>query len=334
MLNRLFFFLLISILSLEASWDEYKTRFFNENGRIIDKQNENVTHSEAIGYSMYLALKNQDMKSFTKIYRWYRKNLIKNSCGLISWKWGKNKNGKWQVIDHNNATDGDLWIAYDNLLAYEMTKNERYKKEAVTLIKNIKKNLLIKNKKKIYLLPACYGYEKKESFEINLSYYLFFIFDKFFEIDHDKIWQRLKRDGIDLLFKARFTPLELHANWIKINKKDEKISLSKNNLFGYDAIRIPLNILMSDIQNKDLLLHAYKKYIDGMKKMQLVFGVADLKKGMFSIYNYTYAYLAVYNQIDNYFYQQFSFSKELQELKRRRIDDYYSYSIYLISITP
>jgi endoglucanase len=333
MLNRSLFILLILIFPLYASWDEYKERFLLEDGRIIDKKNCDITHSEAIGYSMYLALKNKDLKSFKKIYHWYKKNLLKNSFGLISWKWGQDKSGKWHILDNNNATDGDLWIAYDNLLAYEITQNEKYKKEALVLMNSIKKNLFLKNKAKIYLLPAHYGYENKKSFEINLSYYLFFIFDKFFKIDHDIVWKQLKEDGISLLLEARFTPLKLHSDWIKIDKKSAKISLSKNNLFGYDAIRIPLNILMSDIENKDMLLHSYKVYVDGMKKMHLIFGVSNLKKGTVSIYNYAYAHLAIYDQIDYYFYKQNSFIKELEELKRIKKDDYYSYSLYLISTT-
>lgn len=90
---------------------------------------------------------------------------------------------------------------------------------------------------------------------------------------------------------------------------------------------------MSDIENKDMLLHSYKVYVDGMKKMHLIFGVSNLKKGTVSIYNYAYAHLAIYDQIDYYFYKQNSFIKELEELKRIKKDDYYSYSLYLISTT-
>jgi len=335
MLNRSLFFLLFFTLSLYASWDEYKARFLTEDGRVIDKKNCDISHSEAVGYAMYLAIKNDDMQSFEKIHTWYQNNLMKNKFGLISWKWGKDKRGEWHVLDKNNASDGDLWIAYDNLLAYELTKNEKYKIEALDLMKNIKEKLLLKNKDHIYLLPGYYGYDREEVFEVNLSYYLFFIFDKFFELDHDPVWKKLKTDGIALLYSARCTPLHLHADWIEIEKKSQKISLSKNHMFGYDAIRIPLNILMSDIgiENQKKLLQPYKNYIDAMKKMQTLFGVSDLKKGTISIYNYGYVHLSVYNKIDNYFYKEHSFTEALEKLKRERKDDYYSYSLYLISNT-
>jgi endoglucanase len=333
MRNKLLFFLFFITLPLYASWSEYKARFLTEDGRVIDRKNSDITHSEAVGYGMYLALKNQDMKSFLKIHQWYKNNLKKNKFGLIAWEWGKDKEGKWHTLDKNNASDGDLWIAYDNLLAYAITKDEKYKKEAVALMQSIKKNLLLKNGDRFYLLPGKYGYETEKYFEINLSYYLFFIFDKFYEVNHDIVWKKLKKEGVALLFKARFTPLKLSADWIKINKKDEKISLSKNCMFGYDAIRIPLNILMSDLKKKRELLEPYKNYVDGMKKMHLVFGVTNLKKGTISMYDYAYAHLDVYNKIDNYFYHQDSFTKDLEKLKRERKDDYYSYSLYLISTT-
>jgi len=332
MLNKVLFTFFLIVSSLNASWSEYKTHFIAQDGRIIDRVNNNITHSEGVGYAMYFAIKNKDIKYFTKIHTWYQNNLIKNKFGLISWKWGKDNNS-WHVLDKNNATDGDLWIAYDNLLAYELTKEGIYKQEALQLISKIKQHLILKQKNKVYLLPAQSGFEDKNSFEINLSYYLFFIFDKFYQYDKDNIWKQLKKDGINLLYKARFSTLHLNADWIKIDKKTNQISLSRNHLFGFDAIRIPYNILKSDIKEKKKLLSPYKNYMDGMKQSKVIFGVSDLKNGTISIYNYSFAHLSIYNMIDKYFYKTKSFTQDIKKLQRQHKDDYYSYSIYLFSIT-
>ena len=333
MLNKILFLLLITALSLSASWSEYKELFITAEGRVIDKKNSNVTHSEAVAYGMYLAIKNHDMQTFEKIHAWYKKNLLKNKYNLICWKWGKTKSGSFQVLDSNNASDGDIWIAYDNLLAYEITKNKQYRQEALELMHSIKEHLLLQHNQKVYLLPGSYGFETETHFEVNLSYYLFFIFDKFYEIDHDKIWKRLKKDGIDLLHRARFSSLALNPDWISIEKKSDTITVAKNALFGYDALRIPLNILMSNMKNRAQLLQPYKNYIDGMTSMNVVFGVSNLKEGTISFYNYAYAHLVVYGAIERYYGKKDSFKERLDKLRRERKDDYYSYSLYLISYT-
>jgi len=332
MLNRLLFTLFIITSSLHASWSEYKADFIAKDGRVIDRVNKEVTHSEGIGYAMYFAIKSNDIKTFKRVENWYKNNLKKNEYGLFSWKWGEDKNGSWHVLDSNNASDGDLWIAYDNLLMFEMTKDIAYKNSALLIMESIKKHLLVKYAGSLYLLPGKLGFDTKESLEINPSYYLFFIFDKFKEYDNDKIWSQLKTDGISLLYKSRFTSLGLNADWIKIDKQSGKISTSRTNSFGYDALRIPFNILKSDIRNKDRLLEPYRAYVDAMKKVSSVFGVTDLKDGKISLYNYSYGHLSIYNMIDEYFNKSHSFTQKIKKLKGENRDDYYSHSIYLFTI--
>ncbi len=333
MLKMLFFITLVTYRLYGAGWDEYKSLFIATDGRVIDKTNNNITHSEAIGYALYFALKNNDTKTFKSVYRWYKNNLKKNKYGLIPWKWGEDKEHKWHILENNNATDGDLWIAYDSLLMYEKSKNEYYKQEALALLGAIKKNLLLHVKAKVFLLPAKEGFNKKESFEINLSYYLFFIFEKFQEYDNNPIWKQLQKDGITLLQRARFSPLKLHSDWISVAKKSLKISLGKNACFGYDALRIPLNILKSnmDRQLKRDLLQPYRRYVEGMKSAETVFGVVALKKGEISLYNYSYAHLSIYNMIHQYFNKTAVFIKEIQQLQGKNRDDYFAYSIYLFT---
>jgi len=333
MLNKLLMTFFMLTFSLQASWSDYKKLYISKDGRVIDRANGNITHSESIGYGLYLALQNNDYKSFLNTYLWYKKNLKKNKYGLVSWKWGKDKNNSWHVLDTNNATDGDIWIAYDCLLMYERCKEESYKVEAMQLISNIKKYLIVKESGSLYLLPGKIGFESQNNIIVNLSYYPFFIFDKFTEYDHDSIWYELKKDGIALLFKARFSPLQLNPDWICIDKNTQKISPSKNNSFGYDALRIPFNILKSNIQDKKKLLQPYINYVNSMKATDTIYGVSNLKKGSISIYNYSYAHLSIYNLLDKTFNNSQTFSEQIKKLKEQDKDDYYSYSIYLMCNT-
>ncbi|MBU0721289.1 hypothetical protein KJ877_08100 [bacterium] len=331
MLSKLLFILFIMNTVVQANWGEYKSLFVAHDGRVIDRVNSDITHSESIGYALYLSLKNDDIKTFDKIYKWYKDNLTTNDFGLISWKWGKDKNESWHILDKNNASDGDLWIAYDNLLMYEKTNQIHYKQEALSLIKNIKQHLIMNHKGRLYLLPAKTGFNTESYFEINLSYYLFFIFDKFVQYDNDTTWKRLKNDGINLLNEAKFSPLKLHSDWIRIDKRTLKIELTRNNSFGYDALRIPFNILKSDIKDKDKLLEPYIQYVNSMKSVDSVFGTSDLKNGTISLFNYSFAHLSIYNMLDKHFNNMSSFTNEIKSLKGKNKNDYYSYSIYLFT---
>jgi len=316
---------------LSADWNEYKSLFIADDGRVIDRVNSDITHSESIGYALYLAIQNSDTQSFNKIHNWYQNNLKKNEFGLFGWKWGKDQDGSWHTLDLNNASDGDIWIAYDNLLMFEKTKEAKYKQEAISLMQNIKKYLIMEQNGMLYLLPGKQGFVYDDTIEINLSYYIFFIFDRFEKYDNDTIWSRLKQDGIKLIYQSRFTPLQLNADWISIDKNTNKILPSKNNSFGYDALRIPFNILNSDIPDKGKLLEPYKNYVNSMKTASSIFGVTDLKNGNISLYNYSYGHLSIYNMIDKHFNNMTSFSTQIRQLKGEKRNDYYSYSIYLLT---
>jgi endoglucanase len=333
MIKKIFILFFFFYSSLYGDWNEYKTLFITDDGRVMDKTNKNITTSESIGYGMYLALIHEDTKTFEKIYKWYHNNLPFNKDGLIPWKWGESANGEWKLLDDNSASDGDLWITYCNLLIYEKTKEERYKKEAFFLMQNIKKSLLSYNGDHVLLLPAEKGFETKEKVIVNLSYYLFFIFEKFTEYDKDRVWKQLQREGSLLIQKARFTPLALNADWVSIQKKDFSISLAKNKSFGYDALRIPLNIIKSSLPDKNKLLAPYKHYIDAMKAAGTIFGTVNLQDGVISIYNYSYAQVAIYRMIEKYFTQESIFEKKFRQIQGEHKDDYYAYSIYLFTVT-
>ena len=331
MLSKLLLILLLSVLSLQADWSEYKRLFIANDGRVIDKANGGITHSESIGYAMYLALENRDLVTFSKVDTWQKNNLGRNKFGLVPWKWGKDSLGVWHILDTNNASDGDLWIAYDYLLMYEITKNREYKNTALELMKSIQEHLLVKKAGSVYLLPGKDGFEKKESLELNLSYYLFFIFEKFSKYDKNGGWMKLRDDGITLLKRSRFGSMALPADWILYNKYTQEVHPSKNRAFGYDAIRIPFNILKSDIQEKKSLLTPYKNYVNAMKSAETIFGICSFADKSISLQNYSYGHLSIYNMIDKYFNKSESFSKKLYSLKEKHKDDYYSYSLYLFT---
>jgi endoglucanase len=326
MWNRLLLFLLIST-SLHADWAEYKHRFIQKDGRVIDKSNQHITHSEAIGYTLYFAYIYHDDETFERVYTWYKTHLPKNTNGLISWKWGKDKSGNWRILDKNNASDGDLWIAYDLLLMAERKHDLSLQKEARLLIEAIKSHLVIEYQNRLFLLPAKDGYLKQKHITVNLSYYIFTIFEKFKKIDPEGPWDVLLKDGKWLLDQSRFSVLQLPADWINI---DENLTItpSKNKSFGYDAIRIPLNIMYSSLENKSKLMQPYIRYVDMMTAGESILGTVALETGDIHLYDFCFGHLAIYNMIS----KNKIFTQKLEQLIQSERENYYAYALYLFSI--
>ena len=97
-------------------YQTYLQRFVTPDGRVIDNVNGNITHTESQGYGMLLAVAAGDRETFDRIWTFTETNLYVRPDGLASWKWspegGKADAETGQVADPNNASDGDLLIAW------------------------------------------------------------------------------------------------------------------------------------------------------------------------------------------------------------------------------
>ncbi|WP_445894920.1 glycosyl hydrolase family 8 [Desulfosoma sp.] len=70
-------------------WDAYKDRFVSPDGRIIDRGNRQMSHSEGQGYGLILAVSADDRPTFERIRQWTRENLqVRGSDHLLAWAWG------------------------------------------------------------------------------------------------------------------------------------------------------------------------------------------------------------------------------------------------------
>ena len=310
-------FVLLS-LSLSADWSEYKKQFITTSGQVVDGSDNNATYSRAIGYTLYLAYRFQDDTTFHKVYRWYRRNLHENSSGLTP--------KKWKGADKANESDGDIWIAYSMLLMAEKSYDGELMRLALKHIRAIRKNLIKSRGGKLFLLPSSYGYRDKDKIIINLSYYRFDIFDKFAEVDDLDTWRRLSKDGEWLLNHSLFTPLKLHSDWISVDKK-LSIKSAKNSSFGYDAIRIPLNLMQSSLPSKYKLLLPYFNYAKMMQDGKLPLGTVKLSSGDIHMYDYSFGHLAMYDKLLN----RNLFSKRMKKMMKSGKKNYYAYALYIFS---
>jgi endoglucanase len=93
-----------------GDWDTFKARFLDPSGRIVDPQNGGISHSEGQSYGLVLALEAEDRATFELIADWTNDNLLRSDVALHAWKYDPSSPDR--VPDRNNATDGDILIAW------------------------------------------------------------------------------------------------------------------------------------------------------------------------------------------------------------------------------
>jgi endo-1,4-beta-D-glucanase Y len=82
--------------------------------------------SEGLGYGLLLSVYNNDRATFDGIWKFTKRNL--NQYGMIPWLFNTNS----QVLDANNATDGDMDAAFALIVAFK--KGWGYEQDARNLV--------------------------------------------------------------------------------------------------------------------------------------------------------------------------------------------------------
>ena len=124
-------------------WDEFRNDAL-DNGRVVDKSDDRkVTTSEGQSYAMFFALVTNDQVTFDGLAAWTADNLSGGDLTktLPAWLWGRGRGDKWGILDTNNATDSDMWIAWCFLEAGRLWKSEEYTKKGMAMLELLKKEV-------------------------------------------------------------------------------------------------------------------------------------------------------------------------------------------------
>lgn len=252
----------VPAIAANDDWSRFKQSFVQAEGRVIDTGQNGITHSEAQGIGMLLAVMHDDRASFDAIWKWTRRNLQIREDHLLAWRWS-DKDG---VSDRNNATDGDLYIAWALLRAHARWSSTGYGDEAKAILRDVRAKLILHGRRGAILLPGAEGFSKPEGITVNLSYWLFPAFDDFERALPDPVWNDLARTGVNLLLEAHFGRWGLPADWITLGDKLAPADGFPSR-FGYDAVRIPLYLMWSGLANPELMtpFQNYWRHFEGAK---------------------------------------------------------------------
>ena len=229
-----------SLPACAADWKTYQQTFVSPDGRVTDFFQNSISHSEGQGYGLLLALMNGDRSAFERIFKWTTDNLQVRRDALFAWSWGRRTNDGWNVIDYNNASDGDILIAFALLKAADRWGHPPFREAGLRIIRDIRGHLAVKVDDFHLIAPAYFGFNGQTGNVFNTGYLVLPAFSAFAQIDDEAFWKRTLRDSQRLLQKAVFSRLKVPPDWIALENGQVTIAAARSPFFGYEAIRAPL----------------------------------------------------------------------------------------------
>lgn len=309
----------MSQASATDGWSSFKTRFMTADGRIQDTGNKNVSHTEGQGYAMLMAVYYNDRSSFDNLWRWTQKNLSNPNNGLFYWKYTPGASDP--VSDRNNASDGDVLIAWALLKAGNKWNVPAYLQASDRLQKAIVDRNVITFAGRTIMLPGAQGFNKTSYVILNPSYFVFPAWRDFAARSHLQVWNALINDGTQLLSEMRFGDSGLPLDWVAMNADGSMAPATAwPPRFSYDAIRVPLYLHWYDPASLQLV--PFQRFWMNFQRLQTPAWI-DVLSNNKAPYNMAGGLLSVRDlTLDDTGYLNDSLSAS---------EDYYSASLHLLT---
>jgi endoglucanase len=257
-------------------WQQFKRRFIDERGRVVDSGNAGVSHSESQGYGMLFAESYADRTTFDALWFWTRNNLQMRDDKLFGWRWRPTPYGGG-VDDPNNASDGDALIAWALFRAGTRWAQPAYTQAARDILADLERKMIVSSSRGLVFLPGAVGFQEQDSIVLNFSYYIFPAFTRFALEGDRRKWEEVLRVGVTLISESRYGPAGLVPDWTELRMNQLRPSSKFAPDFAYNAVRIPLHIAWSDPGHP--LLQSFASYWNGFNPISRAPAVVDLPTG-------------------------------------------------------
>ena len=225
--------------------------------RTLDKQQANISTSEGQSYTMLRAVYVDDQKQYDASFQWAKDNL-QRSDHLYSWKFGRNANGSYGILDtaggKNTASDGDTDIAMSLLMAYSRWREDKYLYDAKTIISSIWDKEVVMVAGRPVLVADDLERNDTTQVVVNPSYFSPTAYKLFAKVDSAHDWTGLVDNSYRILGDVSTSPLDatnsvgLPPDWVIMNRQtgafSAPVSSEQTTNFGYDAMRIPFRMAL------------------------------------------------------------------------------------------
>ncbi|BBD67085.1 endoglucanase Y [Nostoc commune NIES-4072] len=237
---------------LAQSWDSYRQRFIQSDGRVIDYEASDRSTSEGQAYALLRAVLINDPTTFALTLNWSENNLQRQVGGkrtdsLWAWKWGRKEDGNWGVIDSNFASDGDIDAITALILASRRWHQPEYLKLAKLKLQDLwNLSTISKTQGKRYLLPGPVAafVPNASTVYLNPSYFAPYAFRIFAQVDPQHDWLSLVDSSYQVLEdSAKLSSVGLPSDWVALNTKTGQYqtlpaSSTLKSLYSFDSYRV------------------------------------------------------------------------------------------------
>ncbi|MBD0388092.1 MAG: glycosyl hydrolase [Nostoc sp. C3-bin3] len=237
---------------LAQSWDSYRQRFIQSDGRVIDYEASDRSTSEGQAYALLRAVLINDPATFALTLNWAENNLQRQAGGkrtdsLWAWKWGRKEDGNWGVIDSNFASDGDIDAITALILASRRWNRPEYLELAKVKLQDLwSLSTISEPQGKRYLLPGPVAafVPNASTLYLNPSYFAPYAFRIFAQVDPQHDWLSLVDSSYQVLEdSAKLSSVGLPSDWVALNTKTGECqtlpaSSTLKSLYSFDSYRV------------------------------------------------------------------------------------------------
>ncbi|MAY47370.1 MAG: glycosyl hydrolase family 5 [Rhodobacteraceae bacterium] len=249
---------------LNEYWQVWISQHFDPAGRVIDDLQDGVSHSEGQGYGMLLAVALGDRDRFEAMAAWTRKTLaIRENDALHAWRWDPANGGK--VEDMNNASDGDLFIAWALTSAADTWNAPEHATAARAIAADLDRLCLYEFPDRPgwpVLLPGVDGFRFDDRVVLNTAYPMPRALDALaarYGLPHLASCARMSSAILDALCEDSLPP-----DWIEVGQNGIRAASDRPAVFGYEAMRAPLFDIWSGRFNSSAVLQAARLYREAL----------------------------------------------------------------------
>lgn len=259
----------------DNGWQQYRSQFVSADGAVRDTGNKNISHSEGQGYAMLMAVAWGDEQGFRTLWQWTRSHLQVRDDNLFAWSWTPEAG----VQDKNNATDGDLLIAWALYQAGRAWDNDEYTALARNIVADIRRLLVKTVGNNTLLLPGAEGFSSEDLTQINLAYWVYPALEDIATATADPLWRELIASGKRLTSQISLGSWALPPDWVDIPAgKEPVVAANRPPRFGYEAVRIPLYLVWSGDYDESVVGNS-ARFWDTTSKTGLMPAWVDLQNG-------------------------------------------------------
>jgi endoglucanase len=297
---------------LQESWEAYKERFIQADGRVIDWEADARTVSEGQAYAMLRAVMIDDPDTFERTLTWAENNLQRQEGtaqldSLWAWIWGQKPDDTWGIQDVNFASDADVDAIAALILAARRWNRPDYLALAQTKLEDLWNESVWVVGDRAYLLPGPITAFRPEPGELilNPSYLFPSAFRLFAQVDPERDWMRLVDTSYTVLNDAAdVSAVELPSDWVQINAYTGQVRPLDNHplltsKYGFDAYRvwwrIALDALWFDEERATDFLQDTLPYVtDTWERDRRIMAEIDLQGDPLVAYEATAQYAMLY----------------------------------------